>query len=484
MEKIKKNISYNIVYQLLNMLLPLITTPYIARVMGVSAVGTFSYTYAIVQYFMLFVTMGLVNYGNRTIAKSRDNTGLLRKNFWNIYYVQFMCFLIVSLIYFIYILFLADSKYIFILIIQYIYILSAATDINWLYYGLEKFKAIVIRNSIIKVFFTILIFIFVKNSKDIYLYTLFCSSGFLIANVSLWKWVFSNLKIIKPNFKEIKKHFKKNLILFIPVIAISLYNIMDKIMVGSMINVENVALYDNAEKIINVPLNILTSVGTAMLPRISNLVVNNKNNLVKKYIENTMNVLMFMVFPMIFGLILVSDKLIILYLGDDFKNSIILVKLLSIIILFKTWANIIRTQYLIPKEKDTAYIISIICGALVNLILNLIMISKIGVVGAVYATIIAEVMVCLIQTISVRKELPIKKYLNICIKYFLKGIFMYLILMIEINTLKLNRLSNIFYLIVIVFSGLIIYSIFNIKSILLNINILRQNYRKNKMNET
>lgn len=479
MSNLKKNISYNIIYQILNLIIPLITTPYIARTIGVDGVGIYSYTYAIVQYFMLFIMLGLNNYGNRTIAKCKNDEKILQKNFWNIYTVQIISFVIISIVYIIYIIFIA-SEFKLIFAIQFLFILSAGIDINWLFYGLEKFKLTITRNAIIKFTLMILIFIFVKNSKGIYLYTVFMALASLLSNVVLWLFVFKNVRFAKPNKNDIIYHFKKNIILFIPVVAISIYNVMDKIMIGQMLNVTEVGLYENAEKIINVPLNILTALGTVMLPRTANLIATNQENKVIEYINKTMKMLLFIALPIIVGIYITADKFVVMYLGNEFEGSVILVKYLSIIILFKIWANIIRTQYLIPKEKDKSYIISVLIGAAFNFIFNIAFIKKYGTIGAVYGTIIAEFSVCLIQTIVVIKELPVKEYLIQLLKCSFFSVLMGGILLIIKNILYKYTINAYIELLVLIFLGVLIYSILNLKYIidLFKSIILRQAIKK------
>lgn len=461
---LKKNISYNVIYQILNIIMPLVTTPYIARVIGVNGVGIYSYTYAIVQYFVLFIMLGLNNYGNRTIAKSRDNINSLSKNFWNIYTVQFVCFIVVSAVYWIYV-FSTNKEYQIFFIIQYLFILASGIDINWFFYGLEEFKVTITRNIFIKFILMILIFVLVKNEDGLVLYTILMSMATLLSNGILWFYRKKMFDFKKAEVHEVIMHFKKNIILFIPVLAVSFYNIMDKIMVGNILNVTEVGLYENAEKIINVPLNILTALGTVMLPRMTNLVANKMENKVIEYINKTMKVSLFLAVPTIIGIYIVADKAVTIYLGQAFSGSIILVQFLSIIILFKIWANIIRTQYLIPKERDISYIISVIIGAILNVIFNIIFIRKFGTIGAVYGTIIAELSVCIVQTLAIVKELPILLYLKYLFRYGISSIVMGGILVFERSIMNRYNINSWIYLCILVLSGIISYSLMNYRFI-------------------
>jgi O-antigen/teichoic acid export membrane protein len=175
---VKKNFIYNFIYQILILILPLITVPYVSRVLGADGVGTYSYTYSIAYYFMIIAMLGLNNYGNRRIAKVRDNKEDLSKEFWSIYKLQLITSSIMIILYFLYVSLFA-TKYKLIAFIQILYVASSMLDINWFFFGIEKFKLTITRNTIIKVFSLILIFIFVKNENDLWKYTTILSSSIL-----------------------------------------------------------------------------------------------------------------------------------------------------------------------------------------------------------------------------------------------------------------------------------------------------------------
>lgn len=430
----KKNFIYNLVYQLLVMILPLMTTPYIARVIGPEGVGMQSYTYSIVSYFVLFIMLGINNHGNRSVAMVRDDKNKLNETFWGIYYIQISMSAIIVILYGVYILFAVD-KYKELFLVQYIYILAAALDINWLFFGLEKFKFTVSRNIIIKIISVFSIFLFIKNKDDLIIYSLILAIGTLVSQLVLWKYAFKEIKFNKPDIKNIKENIKPILILFIPIIAISIYKIMDKIMIGSMSDIMQLGYYENSEKIINIPLGIITALATVMLPKMSNLYANGKEVEGKKYIGISIEFVMIMSIGSVFGLIGVSEVFIPIFLGEKFNGCINVVSMLSITILFIAWANVIRTQYLIPKKEDKIYLYSTIFGAVINLILNIIFIPKIGAVGASIGTILAEGTVCIYQTLKVRKYLDIKGYFKKNIFYLLPGIIMCVIVRLIGDTL-------------------------------------------------
>lgn len=426
MNNIKKNFIYNIAYQILIMILPLITTPYISRVLGTDGIGVYSYTYSIVYYFILFAMLGINNYGNRQIAKVRDDKQRLAKTFTGIYAMQIITSLIMILLYIIYLkIFVYTNKEI--ATIQIIYLIATMFDINWFFFGLEKFKLTVTRNIFIKLITVICIFLFVKQKGDVYLYTIIMSAGTLVSQLLLWPFVKKYTKLVKIEIKDIIKHLKPCAILFIPTIAVSLYKTMDKIMLGNMTDMHQVGLYENSEKTTNIITAVITALGTVMLPRMSNLVATGEKEKEKEYIKKSMEFTFFSSSAMAFGLMAIAPTFAPLFFGNEFNGVDNIIKYLSITTIFISVANVIRTQYIIPHEKDKIYIYSVSLGAIINIIINAIMIPKYQAIGAAIGTIFAEFSVMLYQIFCVRKEIDIVDYLKKGFSYIIAGVVMYVL---------------------------------------------------------
>ena len=221
---------------------------------------------------------------------------------------------------------------------------------------------------------------------------------------------------------------KPNLILFVPVVAISIYNIMDKLMIGRILgDKKEVSYYDNAEKVMQVPTAFINALGTVMLPKMSGLVQKNDKAKCLEYIEKSMQLALMISFATSFGLAAIADNFAPVFYGAEFIPCATLIMWLAPIGVIKSWANVIRTQYLIPNGKDSIYVVSVILGAVVNLIANLLLIVRIGTIGAVIGTILAETAVMLYQTIMSRKELEFGKYLKRNIAYGGIGLVMFLV---------------------------------------------------------
>lgn len=450
MSSIKKNFLYNSAYQILVMFIPLLTTPYISRVLGAEGIGVYSYAFSVASYYVLFIMLGLNNYGNRTIAQSRDDDKELSKQFWSIYALQFFLGIVVNVIYFFYCIILAENKNI--ALSMWLYVISASFDVNWFFFGMEMFKKTVIRNAVIKIVTTSSIFLLVKGKNDILMYCLIMTVGMFLSQIVLWPYVLKNVKFYRPSIEEIKIHIKPNLFLFLTVIAVSLFKIMDKIMLGIMTNKEQVGFYESSEKIISIPTALITSLGTVMLPRMSNL-VSNKNIQSNEIISKSIAFAMLLSSSMCFGIMGVSKEFVPIFYGKGYETCIYLFLILLPTCLFMAFANVIRTQYLLPYKKDSAYVISAFLGAIVNVVVNVILIPQYGSIGAAIGTICAEVAVCIYQSYTIRKEQPIKVYLKASIPFIMSGILMFLI----IFNIYFVRLPLIINLIIKIIIGVVIY---------------------------
>ena len=450
---IESNFLYNLIYQILTIIIPIITTPYISRTIGANGLGIYSYNYSIASYFVMFILLGVNNYGNREIAKCRNNKETLRKTFWSIYAMQFLLGIVIILTYFFYCFQISSDFNISIIMITYV--ISGIFDINWLFFGLEKFKFTVIRNVLIKVLSTIFIFIFVNSVGDSWKYCLILSLGMFASQIVLWPFIIKEIPLYVPRWKEIAIHIRPNLYLFLSVIAVSIFKTMDKIMLGILTNQEQVGFYDAAEKIISIPTAVINSLGIVMLPHMSNMVVaGNKNE--NGIIEKSLLLAMLMASSMCFGIMGISKEFVPLFYGNGFSICITLYLILLPSCLFLSFANVIRTQYLLPHNYDRPIVISAFLGAGVNFVINIILIPNLGAIGAAIGTLIAEAFVCIYQVLYAKKYIPIKEYYYESLAFILPGILMF----ISLYSIPCIVENNIINLILKIFIGALLYIIY------------------------
>lgn len=419
MKEENRNFLLNSLYQVANFVFPLITIPYISRVLGVEGVGIYSYTYSIAYIFVLFGMLGINNYGSRAIAKERDGREGLSKTFSSIYWLQLCTGSVVLFAYFIYV-FALCREHASIAFFQAAYVASVCVDVNWFYFGLEKFKLTILRNLIIRVVSLVLIFLLVKNSDDLGIYTLIMGCSTLISQLYLFVLLPRYVSFMRRPMHELLANVKGIMVLFIPVLAFGVYHVMDKTMLGALSSVVQLGYYENAEKLINIPVAIISALGTVMLPRMS-YILKDQGADYRTPIAQSMQLALLLSAGMGVGLALVADEAAFVIFGEQFIDSGGIIKALSVTILFSAWTNVVRTQFLIPKGMDSVYIGSTALAASINLILNLILIGQYGAYGACVGTILAEGSVVVYQVIATRSYLENKRYLKILLRALAKS---------------------------------------------------------------
>lgn len=447
-----KNYLYNTIYQIISMLIPLITMPYLTRVFDPQQLGLNSLSLSIANYFMLFGVLGMHMYGNRQIAYVRDNKEKLAKTFWSLYTVQLATSTISLIIYYIFIYYFTSVNT-DIYLIQGLNIISVMIDISWLFMGLEDFKKVVIRNSFARLVGLACIFIFIKSSDDLLLYALLTVVVNIISILLMWFYVPRYVGKIVIDKKIVKKTIRPLLRLFLPQIATQVYTLLARTLVGFLSTNDQVIFYDYSQKIVNMVLAMITSIGVVLLPRVSNIIGNGKKEEVPKIIEKTFKIVSYLAIPMAIGLMCVSKILVSWFLDPKYLLVGQLTAWTSLIIIAVSWANIIGVQYLIATKQENKYTLSIIIAAVVNLIMNLFLIPKNGAAGAIISLIAAEYIGIVIQLILVRNQLPVKRMILSILKYIIVSVIMGVIVIFIGNCINNGMLANIMQGI----SGVIIY---------------------------
>ena len=424
MGKLTSNIIYNLSYQLLILIIPLITAPYLSRVLGVDGIGTYSYVFSVAYYFYIFITLGLANYGNRAIARVREDRDEVSKTFWSIYFMQLSIGIVIIIAYIGYVLFLVRTTHRLYFMAFFPYIFAALLDINWFFFGLTDFKFTTIRNTVVKLLSLVCIFTLVKTESDLLLYFVIMGATFFLNNLVLWTRVRIKADFYLPSAREVIVHIKPNIILFIPIIAISIYRVMDKIMIMELSSVTENGYYENADKIITVGITAFSAVATVMMPSVSNMLAQGKKDEIKILLRDTMQISMFLAFGIFFGLISVGRVFAPIFFGEQFYETGILIQLLSITVVLSGWKSVLRSQYIIPYEKDKAYVMSLVAGAAVNVVFNYYFIQLYQARGAVIGTIAAEFVGFVIQTAVASKEINIIRMMRDGCIFVVPGLIM------------------------------------------------------------
>lgn len=449
-----KNLLFQTAYQILNTCLPLITAPYLARTLGANQLGVFSYTSSVVAYFSLFAMLGTVNYGTRSIASFVENREKRSISFWEIYEMQVMVTLCSIVLYFLYYFFVCKDNHLIVLI-QSLTLVGCLLDINWLFFGCEQFKTTVTRNFFVRMATVVCILLFVKKEDDLWIYTLIMLLGTVISNGILWLYVSRLIDFKIIGLKKILKHVKPNLILFVPILAMSVYHVMDRTMMGLLSTYEQSGYYYNADKIINIPLGILNGVGTVMLPRMTALFEQKADKEAIKLFLLSIEGIIAVGTAITFGISAISPEFTPWFFGAGYEPCILLIVMLSPALLIKGISNTVRTQYLIPLHKEHILTKSVIYGALINLVINILLIPKFGAIGAVIGTVAAELGACVVQLNAICKELYFGKNLIASVIYVLAG----LVMLVVVRLISLLPIGGCMLLIIETLAGALTYSV-------------------------
>lgn len=449
-KSLKKNYFYNLCYQLFVMILPLLITPYISRVLGAEEIGIYSYTTSITAFFIMLGTLGINIYGQREVAYVQDDVEKRSKIFWELIILRTITIIISSTIY--YFLFVVNNKYSLFYKILLFEIIAYIFDISWFFQGMEDFKKVAIRNILVKFLLMIQIFIFVKSVNDLWIYILIYTLSIFFGNCTFWIKI--KKYVIFPEKIDLKKHIKPMLLLFLPQVAVQIYTVLDKTMIGIILgNMSKVGYYEQAQKIVKLILSIITTFGTVMLPRISYIYVNQNEKELKEKINLSFNFVWFLGFPIVFGLLSISSIFVPIFFGKGYDEVSILIKVFTPIVLIIGCANVIGIQYLIPTKKQNYYTFSVIIGALVNVVFNLILIPNFEAIGAAIASVLAELTGLLIQIYFVRKIFDFKYIFKKSINYLLSAFIMFIICVFINNVISNNLISLILQVII----GIMLY---------------------------
>lgn len=432
---LKKIFLYSTFYQILVILIPLITAPYISRVLGAEGIGIYSYTLSIQTYFSMFATLGVLSYGTREIAMNRDDSIKRSKLFYEIELMVIIATLICLIGWLLVIIFYKEYRNYFIALS--FNLVAVIFDISWFFSGLEEFKYIVVKNSIVKISTVILMFILVKNKSDLLLYILLMSCGTLIGNISMWVKLPNFICRINKKSISLKHHFKESFIYFIPTIATSIYTVLDKTLIGILTtgNSQN-GYYEQATKIINLAKAItFTSLNTVMSARTSYLYSNNQIYEIKDKIKKSLDFILLIGFGICFGLIGISNGFVQWFFGKGYDPVINLLKIFSPIIVIIGISNCIGNLYYTPVGKRATSAKFLILGSFINLIINLFLIPRFGAYGAAIGSVIAELIITALYIKFCEGFFTFTLLVEISWKRIFAGISMLLILS-AINIMK------------------------------------------------
>ena len=425
---LKKNIAISTLYQILIIILPLITAPYIARVLGPDQSGVYDYTNSIMTYFAMFAALGTASYGVREIARVRDDAAMRSKLFWEIELMTVMTSTVCIIAWFIFIAITPQYKVIYLVLTMGL--LSTMFDISWFFAGMEQFKYTVTKNAACKLIGVILMFLFVKKEEDLLLYIIIMISSTMIGNLSMWLYVPRFVKKVDFRTLTFRKHFHETLIYFVPTVATSIYTVLDRTLIGVITkNKAENGFYHYAMQIVNM-MKALTfsSLNMVLGSRLSFLFAEKKYDEIKEKIADSTNYILFMGYGICFGVIGVAKRFVPVFLGPGYDRVATMLILMSPIVIIIGISNCLGSQYYTPAGYRKLSAKYIIIGAVVNLLLNLLLIPKYWGYGAITASLIAESVITILYMKNCNGYLRVETIIKDSWKKIIAGLVMLIVI--------------------------------------------------------
>lgn len=454
MPSIRRNFVYKLLYEILALAAPLITAPYVSRVLGAEGVGIYSYSQSCIAYFTMFAVLGTNIYGMREIARCRDDKTVYSKTFWEIEILTVITSTVCVILWVGITIQSTEYKPYFLALVPTLF--ASMFDISWFYTGQEAVGYTVFWNAICKIAGVVLIFSFIKSKDDVVAYIMLNSLILMFGNLSMWIFLPKFLVRVSVKSLRIWHHFKETLIYFIPTIATSIYTVLDKTLIGLITNdaYQN-GFYEQATKIINIAKTAsFVALNSVMGARLAYLFAENKIEEAKSKIKTAMNMILLLTIGSMFGVVAIASDFVPVFFGEGYEPVIDLLYLMAPLIVIIGISNCIGTQYYTPIGKTKIASLYMIAGSVVNLILNILFIPVLGAKGAVIGSIGAEAVITMLFVHFDERYITWKYLLMIGYKKVIAGLLM--LLMIRTMSLNLN-LSGIVLVCVQVIVGILTY---------------------------
>lgn len=395
---IKVNAILNIIYTISNMIFPLITFPYVSRILLADGMGKVSFFTAVSNYAVMIASLGISTYGIRAIAKVRNNKKELSKVTAELLFINIVmtCIVIVILLSSInFITKFSDNKQL--LFINLILIFSSAIGMNWFYSGLEQYAYITKRSIAFKTLSLVLVFLFVHQKSDYVIYAAITAFSMIGSHVVNFIYARRFISLKNVGALNIRKHIRPMLLLFASILAVNIYTNLDTVMLGFISSDREVGLYTVAVKVKSLLLAIVNAISVVLLPRLSFYLSENRIDGFNKILKKSISLILMISIPLVIFFNIEADDSILLLGGSDYVEAKLCMQIVMPILIISGISNIAGNQILIPFGKDSFFMTAVVIGSIIDLILNAFLMPKYGAIGAAVATLTAELTQMLIQ---------------------------------------------------------------------------------------
>lgn len=424
---VKKNFMMNIILTMSSFIFPLITFPYVSRILLPVGTGKVSFAVSLISYFNMFAQLGIPTYGICECAKVRDNRMELSRTAHELLLINASMSIISYVFFALAVLFIPKlrEEYLLYIIVSFT-IFFNAIGMEWLYKALEQYSYITIRSVLFKFIALVFMFMLIHEPGDYIIYggiTILAASASNVMNLlNIHKYI--DMRFI-GNY-HLKRHIKPIIIFFAMACATTIYTNLDTIMLGFMTTDANVGYYNAAIRIKTVLVSIVTSLGTVLLPRVSYYI---KSGMVKEFyriVNKSLNFTFLIASPLMVYFILFARQGIFFLSGVAYEGAIIPMRIIMPTLLLIGITNVLGIQILVPLGKEKIVLYSEVAGAVTDCILNFMLIPKMFAAGAAIGTLIAEFVVLVVQSFSLREEKNIFfreiNYAKIILALFFSGL--------------------------------------------------------------
>lgn len=423
-KKISINIFYNILNQIVSFIVPLILSPYVARVLSAELIGDYSYALANSSYFVLIEALGFSLYGMLKVSANRADKKYISTLFKEIMIAKFFLMVTCIIVYTISFVWISSDNKI-LCAIMIMNIISTGIDSTWFLMGMEDIKTTALRNIAVRLVNIVLIIILVKSEKDFLIYAIIMQLSNVISYIVVFPTVKKYIISSKVSFKNILKHTIKSLIYFVPGIVNTIFTSADKTVLWAFANSYEVGVYEQASKICSLCGSVINSISNVVMPRVTYLNHNASNEKSKKFMFKTLHYASVVAIVVTVGIICISDEFVPLFFGLGYEKSAVLLKILAFNVLMSILANYIGQQCLISNDKQNQYNIAISVGAILNVILNLFMVERLQSVGVSVASVVSSGALFLVVLIFSREIISLKNIIQMDWKAIISAIIMF-----------------------------------------------------------
>ena len=440
MKRLFSNYIFVLANQVLSMIVPIITMPYVSRVLRPEGIGQQGFVVQVVGIFVLFAMAGVPMYGTKevSVAKAKGKEAVV-VSFWSIYTIQVLIAAIVFLLYLLFVFIFLDNSTLF--LISIFTMLAAMVDVSWYFFGMERAKTIAVRNMVLRVISVICIFLFVNHIDDLPIYVLILSLSTFLGQVIMWHPLLKEVKISFPKREEVMKHIQPVFMLFLPSLVILTYGHLNGIILRMISGYEQLGFYRQAFQIVFLTLGIMTSLSTVMLPRMANEFSSGHIDKIKVYLRYVLQFVLFIAIPLTLGLIIISDNFVIWFLGAEFQPVSILLYIIAAKILLVGLSNVFGLQVLVAIGRQNKYTIAVSAGALCSIVVNILFAHRWGAIATAIALLVAEIVAVLLQMIFARKFYRITVFLKDFFKYGVVSVLMIIVIWISSSMVSLSMIS-------------------------------------------